>query len=88
MTSGLERHALHKQGTLHTMPKYILPTTDWAPLLKTIVKDAQPGAIIETHTASMYELVTEELKAAGRTDIEVRLLSREDARTSTTGDHV
>lgn len=59
------------------MPKYILPTTDWAPLLKTIVKDAQPGAVIETHTASMYDLVMEELRAVGRSDIKVRLLSRE-----------
>ena len=62
------------------MPKYILPTTDWTPLLKTIIQDAQPGAVIETHTTSMYELVQEELQAAGRTDIEVRLLSRETAK--------
>ncbi len=59
------------------MPRYILPSTDWAPLLKTIVKDAQPGAIIETHTSSMYDLVMDELRAVGRSDIEVRLLSRE-----------
>jgi hypothetical protein len=60
-----------------TMPKYILPTTDWAPLLKTIVKDAQPGAIIETHTDSMYTLILEELRALERSDIEVRLVHRE-----------
>lgn len=64
-----------------TMSKYILPTTDWAPLLKTIVKDAQPSVVIETHTASMYDLIMEELRAVGRTDIEVRLLSRETAKT-------
>ena len=45
------------------MPKYILPSTDWAPLLPTIVKDAQPGAIIETHMATMYDLVLQELRA-------------------------
>ena len=43
--------------TTATMPKYILPSTDWSPLLPTIVKDAQAGAIIETHTAAMYDLV-------------------------------
>ena len=58
------------------MPKYILPSTDWSPLLPTIVKDAQPGAIIETHTAAMYDLILQELRVAGRTDIEVRLLER------------
>ena len=65
------------------MPKYILPSTDWSPLLPTIVKDAQPGAIIETHTAAMYDLILQELRVAGRTDIEVRLLSRETAKTAT-----
>ena len=65
------------------MPKYILPSTDWAALLPTIVKDAQPGAIIETHTAAMYDLVMEELSAVGRTDIEVHLLSRERLKAPT-----
>ncbi len=69
------------------MPKYILPSTDWAPLLPTIVKDAQPGAIIETYTAAMYDLVMEELSAVGRTDIEVHLLSRETPTRPTPGEH-
>ena len=68
------------------MPKYILPSTDWSPLLPTIVKDAQPGAIIETHTTAVYELVMEELRAVGRTDIEVRLLSRDAPRELPTSD--
>lgn len=62
------------------MPKYILPTTDWSVLLPTIVKDAPPGAVIETYTASMYDLVLKELHAAGRSDIEVRLLNRESPK--------
>ena len=65
------------------MPKYILPTTDWAPLLKAIVKDAQPGAVIETYTDSMYDLVIEELRAVGCIDIEVLLLNRGATRTPT-----
>ncbi len=68
--------------TTEAMPKYILPSTDWAPLLPTIVKDAQAGAIIETHTAAMYDLVLQELRAVGRTDIEVLLLSREPPKTA------
>ena len=68
------------------MPKYILPSTDWAPLLPTIAKDAQPGAIIETYTAAMYDLVMEELRAVDRADIEVRLLSR-DKPTAFSADH-
>ena len=69
------------------MPRYILPSTDWSPLLPTIVKDAQPGAIIETHTAAMYDLVMEELRVAGRTDIDVRLLSREKPKAPTRDEH-
>ena len=69
------------------MPKYILPSTDWSPLLPTIVKDAQPGAVIETHTSAMYDLILEELGRVGRTDIEVRLLSREPAKTPTPNEH-
>ena len=69
------------------MPKYILPSTDWSPLLPTIVKDAQPGAIIETHTSAMYDVILEELGRVGRTDIEVRLLSREPVKTLTPGEH-
>jgi hypothetical protein len=35
----------------------------------------------------MYDLVMEELRAVDRTDIEVRLLSRETAKTAIPGDH-
>ncbi len=73
--------------TTEAMPKYILPSTDWSPLLPTIVKDAQPGAVIETHTSAMYDLIMEELRVVGRTDIEVRLLSRETAKTTTPNEH-
>ncbi len=69
------------------MPRYILPSTDWALLLPTIVKDAQPGAIIETYTTAMYDLVMEELSTVGRTDIEVYLLSRETPKRPTPGEH-
>ena len=73
--------------TTEAMPKYILPSTDWAPLLPTIAKDAQPGAIIETYTAAMYDLMLQELSALGRTDIEVYLLSREPPKRPTPGEH-
>ncbi len=73
--------------TTEAMPKYILPSTDWSPLLPTIVKDAQPGVVIETHTTAMYDLILEELGRVGRTDVEVRLLSREAAKTPTPNEH-
>ena len=69
------------------MPRYILPSTDWSPLLPTIVKDAQPGAVIETHTSAMYDLILEELGRVGRTDIEVRLLGREGPMAVIPRDH-
>ena len=55
----------------------------WAPLLKIIVNDAQPGAIVETHTSTRYGMVMEELRVVRRSDIEVPLLGREDTNTAT-----
>ncbi len=56
------------------MRKYILPTTDWAPLLGPIVKDAHPGDVLEVHTQEMWELARETIRKAGREDLVVRLL--------------
>ena len=51
------------------MKRYILPTTDWASLVPIIVRDAQPGAVLEVHTEAMAELVRGALEAAGRADL-------------------
>ena len=51
------------------MKRYILPTTDWAGLVPSIVRDAQPGAVLEVHTEDMAELVRRALEAAGRADL-------------------
>ncbi len=56
------------------MRKYILPTTDWSPLLGPIVKDALPGDVLEVHTQEMWELATETIRKEGRDDLVVRLL--------------
>ncbi len=56
------------------MRKYILPTTDWSPLLGPIVKDADPGDVLEVHTQEMWELATEVIRKEGRDDLVVRLL--------------
>ena len=50
------------------MKRYILPTTDWASLVPIIVRDAQPGAVIEMDTEDMAELVRQALDEAGRSD--------------------
>jgi len=43
-------------------------------LLGPIVKDAQPGDVIEVHTQEMWELATETIRNEGRDDLVVRLL--------------
>ncbi len=55
------------------MKRYILPTTDWASLVPIIVRDAQPGAVIETDTEDMAELVRQALDEAGRSDMHLVL---------------
>ena len=55
------------------MKRYILPTTDWASLVPIIVRDAQPGALMEVHTEDMAELVRRVLGATGRSDIHLVL---------------
>ena len=51
------------------MRRYILPTTDWAGLVPSIVCDARPGSVLELHTEAMADLVRRALEAAGRTDL-------------------
>ncbi len=68
--------------TTRAMRKYILPTTDWAPLLGPIVKDAHPGDVLEVHTQEMWELATETIRQAGRDDLVVRLLEAPARRMS------
>jgi len=52
---------------------YILPDLPWDLLLDPILRDAPAGAVIEVHTAPMYELVEQRRVKAGRTDIVLRL---------------
>ena len=67
------------------MRKYILPTTDWAPLLGPIVKDAHPGDVLEVQTQEMWELATAAIRKAGREDLVVRLLESPVPRMSGSG---
>ncbi len=67
------------------MRKYILPTTDWAPLLGPIVKDAHPGDVLEVHTQEMWELARETIRKEGRDDLVVRLLEAPVPRMSGSG---
>ncbi len=55
------------------MRTYILPTIAWDSLLPMIVKDAQPGDVIETHTEEMQQRAQQVLDAASRTDLTIRL---------------
>ena len=71
--------------TTRAMRKYILPTTDWAPLLGPIVKDAHPGDVIEVHTQEMWELARETIRKEGRDDLVVRLVEAPVPRISGTG---
>ena len=52
---------------------YILPDLPWDILLDGILRDAQPGAVIQVHTEAMRELVERRLAEAGRTDLVLRL---------------
>ena len=55
------------------MKRYILPTIDWSSLLPIIVRDAQPGAVLETDTEDMAELIRQALDEAGRSDLHLVL---------------
>src|SRR6478736_5117990 len=70
-------HMLMPQGA-HERPMrtYILPTTDWAVLLPIILRDAQPGDVLEVHTPTMWDLTTQMATDAGRTDLVIRLRDR------------
>ena len=52
--------------TTKAMPKFILPSTDWALLLPPILKDAQPGDVLEVHTQAMWQITCEAVRQAGR----------------------
>ena len=68
--------------TTRAMRKYILPTTDWAPLLGPIVKDALPGDVLEVHTQEMWDLATQVIRDSGRDDLIVRLREAPAPRVS------
>ncbi len=53
------------------MKRYILPTTDWAGLVPSIVRDAPPDAVLEVQTEAMADLVRRALEAAGRADLQL-----------------
>ena len=55
------------------MKRYILPTTAWASLVPIILRDAQPGAMLEVHTADMAELVRRALDTPERADLHLVL---------------
>ncbi len=55
------------------MKRYILPTTDWASLVPIILRDAQPGAVLEVQTEAMAALVRRTLDEAGRSDLHLVL---------------
>ncbi len=55
------------------MKRYILPTTDWASLVPIIVRDAQPGAVLEVQTEEMADLVRRALDEAERSDLHLLL---------------
>lgn len=55
------------------MTTYMLPSAGWAILLGPIVKDAQPGDVLECQTRAMYDLAVEAVEASGRDDLIVRL---------------
>ena len=55
------------------MKRYILPTTDWASLVPIILRDAQPGAVLETHTEEMADLIRRAMEEAERSDLHLVL---------------
>ena len=57
-------------GGLHT---FILPGPDWASLLDIVVKDAEPGDVIEVHMPEMEELARNALQRVNRDDVTVVL---------------
>ncbi len=59
----------------HNQPSvtYILPTLAWASLLEVIVREAPPGALIQTETEEMRALAEHLLAQQGRADVRVLL---------------
>ncbi len=78
-------HHVSIRYTTEAMAKFILPTTDWALLLPPIVKDAQPGDVLEVHTQAMWQLASEAIRQAGRDDVVVRLLDVPPPRVPVNG---
>ena len=56
------------------MSTFILPTIAWSSLLPIIVQDAQPGDVIEIHTAAMEARAWQAVQDAGRDDLHIVLL--------------
>ncbi len=71
--------------TTKAMPKFILPSTDWALLLPPILKDAEPGDVLEVHTHAMWQLTSEAIRQAGRDDLVLRLLEAPAPRAPGSG---
>ena len=71
--------------TTDAMSKFILPSTDWALLLPPILKDAQPGDVLEVHTQAMWQLTCEAIRQAGRDDLVVHLLEAPAPRAPGSG---
>ena len=55
------------------MNTFILPGPDWAGLLEIVVKDAEPGDVIEVHMPEMEELARAALQRVNRDDVTVML---------------
>lgn len=51
--------------------RFILPDLGWSCLLGPISRDARPGAVLETHTEAMRDLIEQTLREIGRTDVTV-----------------
>ena len=52
---------------------FILPGPDWAGLLEIVVKDAEPGDVIEVHMPEMEALARAALRRVNRDDVTVVL---------------
>ncbi len=55
------------------MNTFILPGPDWAGLLEIVVRDAEPGDVIEVHMPEMEELARAALRRVNRDDVTVVL---------------
>ncbi len=65
-------YRLLKEHTRQRMRTSVRPTIDWTVLLPIIVRDAHAGDVLEVHTREMWELTTQMVREAGRTDLVIR----------------